>query len=250
MDLNQQVARNTKLSINATAEQRRNFAEKNRAIRAEQGLLRIQQQRSSLHLANLKQEARETRNAANATGGWSRSLRGLGTVIDALGIGALAAGVGEFARNSVVAAGRLSLLTTGLENVTGSSAAAQQRLTELDAIARLPGANLDALIQYNNRLTAIGLTSKETDSVLLNVGQSIVSLGGNAVIAEQALEQISVRHCNRIGLAFRIFAQLSSVCPGSFRPSPMCMALHLHSMAYVKPPKTSAGLSKMRYCLS
>ena len=201
MDLNQQVARNTKLSINATAEQRRNFAEKNRAIRAEQGLLRIQQQRSSLHLANLKQEARETRNAANATGGWSRSLRGLGTVIGALGIGALAAGVGELARNSVVAAGRLSLLTTGLENVTGSSAAAEQRLTELDAIARLPGANLDALIQYNNRLTAIGLTSKETDSVLLNVGQSIVSLGGNAVIAEQALEQISqALQQNRISL--------------------------------------------------
>ena len=201
MDLNQQVARNTKLSINATAEQRRNFAEKNRAIRAEQGLLRIQQQRSSLHLANLKQEARETRNAANATGGWSRSLRGLGTEIGALGIGALAAGVGELARNSVVAAGRLSLLTTGLENVTGSSAAAEQRLTELDAIARLPGANLDALIQYNNRLTAIGLTSKETDSVLLNVGQSIVSLGGNAVIAEQALEQISqALQQNRISL--------------------------------------------------
>ena len=201
MDLNQQIARNTKLSINATAEQRRNFAEKNRAIRAEQGLLRIQQQRSSLHLANLKQEARETRNAANATGGWSRSLRGLGTEIGALGIGALAAGVGELARNSVVAAGRLSLLTTGLENVTGSSAAAEQRLTELDAIARLPGANLDALIQYNNRLTAIGLTSKETDSVLLNVGQSIVSLGGNAVIAEQALEQISqALQQNRISL--------------------------------------------------
>ena len=195
------MARNTKLAVNATAEQRRNFAEKNRAIRAEQGLLRIQQQRSSLHLANLKQEARETRNAANATGGWSRSLRGLGTVIGALGIGALAAGVGELARNSVVAAGRLSLLTTGLENVTGSSAAAEQRLTELDAIARLPGANLDALIQYNNRLTAIGLTSKETDSVLLNVGQSIVSLGGNAVIAEQALEQISqALQQNRISL--------------------------------------------------
>ena len=190
-DLGAQIARNNKLAVNATAEQRRNFAEKNRAIRAEQGLLRIQQQRSTQHLANLKQEARETRNAANATGGWTRSLRGLTTVVDALGIGALAAGVGQFARNTVQAAGRLSLLTTGLENVTGSSAAAEQRLTELDAIARLPGANLDTLIQYNNRLTAIGLTGEEIDSVLLNVGQSIVSLGGNAVLADQSLEQIS-----------------------------------------------------------
>ena len=190
-DLGAQIARNNKLAVNATAEQRRNFAEKNRAIRAEQGLLRIQQQRSTQHLANLKQEARETRNAANATGGWTRSLRGLTTVVGALRIGALAAGVGQFARNTVQAAGRLSLLTTGLENVTGSSAAAEQRLTELDAIARLPGANLDTLIQYNNRLTAIGLTGEEIDSVLLNVGQSIVSLGGNAVLADQSLEQIS-----------------------------------------------------------
>ena len=121
--------------------------------------------------------------------------------------------VAEFARGTVEASARLQLLRTGLENVTGSSEAAAQRLRELDAVARLPGANLDALIQYNNRLTAIGLTGEEIDSILLNVGQSIVSLGGNANLAEQSLEQISQALQNNI-VDLRDFRPIIQRVPG------------------------------------
>ena len=99
--------------------------------------------------------------------------------------------VAEFGKSTVRAAGRLELLTTGLENVEGSGEAAQRRLAELDEIARLPGANLDALIQFSNRLRSIGISSEETDNILKNVGQSVVVLGGNAHTATEALEQIA-----------------------------------------------------------
>ena len=179
---------------------------------------------SAAALGLFDDEARRTRGAtASLTrdfGGASRgagiltnSLGGLTSILGALGIAAVSRQLVEFAQGSVRAAGRLELLTTGLTNVTGSSAAAEQRLRELDAIARLPGANLDALIQYNNRLTAIGLTAEETDSILLNVGQSIVSLGGNAILAEQSLEQISQALQNNI-VDLRDFRPLIQRVPG------------------------------------
>ena len=191
--LNAELAENSKRLLTASGSQREVIQTRNRAIGVNQRLLRSEQQRNSAVLAGLTQERRELGGATRATNLFARAGTNLGQVFfaGALGLGAVGSQVLQFGRSTIQAAGRLSLLRTGLENVTGSSAAAAQRLTELDAVARLPGANLDTLIQYNNRLTAIGLTSEEIDSVLLNVGQSIVSLGGNAALADQSLEQIS-----------------------------------------------------------
>ena len=121
----------------------------------------------------------------------SRALGGAGSVLAEFGIASAAQRIGRFAKGTFAAAGRLELLTTGLENVEGSSEAAQRRLSELDEIARLPGANLDKLIQFSNRMRSIGISTEETDSILKNVGQSVVVLGGNAYTATEALEQIS-----------------------------------------------------------
>ena len=100
-------------------------------------------------------------------------------------------GLIQFAQGSVRASGELDLLRTGLRNIEGSSEAAAHRLEELDAVARLPGANLTALVRYSNRLRSIGLTAEETDAILRGVGQSVVVMGGDAHIATEALEQIS-----------------------------------------------------------
>ena len=91
----------------------------------------------------------------------------------------------------VTAAGQLELLENALVQVQGSTIAASQRLIELDEIARLPGANLEALVRYDARLQAIGLTSHESNLILRNTGQAIVSMGGTAATATEALEQIS-----------------------------------------------------------
>lgn len=134
---------------------------------------------------------RSTEGASRGSQVFTRALGGVGRVLGELGILSATHLLAEFGKSTVRAAGRLELLTTGLKNVEGSSEAAQRRLAELDEIARLPGANLDALIRFSNRLRSIGISSEETDSILKNVGQSVVVLGGNAYTATEALEQIA-----------------------------------------------------------
>ena len=134
---------------------------------------------------------RSTEGASRGSQVFTRALGGVGRVLGELGILSATHLLAEFGKSTVRAAGRLELLATGLENVEGSSEAAQRRLAQLDQIARLPGANLDALIQFSNRLRSIGISSEETDNILKNVGQSVVVLGGNAYTATEALEQIA-----------------------------------------------------------
>ena len=134
---------------------------------------------------------RSTEGASRGTKLFTRALGGVGKILGEFGVLSATHLLAEFTKGTVKAAGRLELLTTGLENVEGSSEAAQRRLAELDEIARLPGANLDSLIQFSNRMRSIGISTEETDNILKNVGQSVVVLGGNAHTATEALEQIS-----------------------------------------------------------
>ena len=134
---------------------------------------------------------RSTEGASRGTKLFTRALGGVGKILGEFGVLSATHLLVEFTKGTVKAAARLELLTTGLENVEGSSEAAQRRLAELDEIARLPGANLDSLIQFSNRMRSIGISTEETDNILKNVGQSVVVLGGNAHTATEALEQIS-----------------------------------------------------------
>ena len=119
------------------------------------------------------------------------SVGRLGSALGGLAIAAGGAAVAKLGGAVVTAAGRLELLENALVQVQGSTIAASQRLIELDEIARLPGANLEALVRYDARLQAIGLTSAESSQILRDTGQSIVSMGGSAIVATEALEQIS-----------------------------------------------------------
>ena len=53
--LGREIAENNVLAAKGTAEERRSIAEKNKSILASQGLLRVDQQRLSIQLANLRQ---------------------------------------------------------------------------------------------------------------------------------------------------------------------------------------------------
>ena len=97
----------------------------------------------------------------------------------------------ELASESLKSAATMEKLRIGVTKVEGSSAAAEKRLQQLENIARLPGANLEKLVQFSNRMKAMGISSKETDTILRSVGQTVVVLGGSAHTAEQALEQIT-----------------------------------------------------------
>ena len=180
MDLNQQVARNTKLSINATAEQRRNFAEKNRAIRAEQGLLRIQQQRSSLHLANLKQEARETRNAANATSGLTRATRGLGGAFAAVGAGLVARELFQVGANSVQASVKVEGFRNSLTALYGDAQVANRVLADLQELSLLPGITFESAVQGAVRLKTVGVEGARAEAVIREFGNAAALAGASS----------------------------------------------------------------------
>ena len=180
MDLNQQVARNTKLSMNATAEQRRNFAEKNRAIRAEQGLLRIQQQRSSLHLANLKQEARETRNAANATSGLTRATRGLGGAFAAVGAELVARELFQVGANSVQASVKVEGFRNSLTALYGDAQVANRVLADLQELSLLPGITFESAVQGAVRLKTVGVEGARAEAVIREFGNAAALAGASS----------------------------------------------------------------------
>ena len=129
----------------------------------------------------------------NATTGIGAFGAGLGKVLPLLGslgvtIPIIADRVYRFGRSTIDAAAQMEQFQRGLVIVEGTGA--PERLQELIEVANLPGINLDRLINYNNRLRALGLTATEIDALLLSTGQTIVTMGGNAHIAAEAVEQM------------------------------------------------------------
>ena len=128
--------------------------------------------------------------ANRGVGVFTRSLSGAGSVLGALGFAVATQQIGRFGIESIQAAGRLEQYTRAITQIEGSSEAAEKRLESLIEIANLPGLNFEALTRYSNRLRAAGLGAEDTDKILLTVGQTIVSLGGNASTASLAMEQL------------------------------------------------------------
>ena len=211
--LGRQVAENNKLAVTATATERRAIQEKNRALRAEQGLLRVEQQRQSLRVANARQVSREFAQASRGTQAWTRSLTGLQSVLGALGIVAVTQQISEFTITSIRAAGELEQYVRATEQITGSSEAAAERIEDLIEIANLPGLNFEALARFSNRLIAAGLSADDTNKILLTTGQTIVTLGGTAATAALAMEQI-IQAVQLGKVDFRDFRTIVQQIPG------------------------------------
>ena len=69
-------------------------------------------------------------------------------------------------------------LRRATEQIQGSSAAAEMRISQLIEVANLPGLNFEPLVRYANQFATLGLSAEDTDKILLGVGQTVVSLGG------------------------------------------------------------------------
>ena len=205
--LNEQIARNNRLAVDATGNARESLREQNQRLRAERGLLTAQRQRLNLLLPGLRDEIRATREASQATRRFSGVLNEIGGVVGGIGIAELAFHIQQFATNSVRAAAELQGFQRGLQIIEGTNA--PNRLQELIEVANLPGLQLAQLINYNNRLRAIGLSAEEVDSILLTTGQTILAMGGTSDIASQAVEQlVQALQTNTVSLQdFRSIAQ-------------------------------------------
>ena len=205
--INTQVALNRRSLLSATDAQKENLQQTNRRLTAEKGLLSAQRQRLNLALPGLRDEIRATREATTATRRLSGVFNEISGIVGGIGITELAFHVGEFATNSVRAAAQMQGFQRGLEIIEGTNA--PQRLVELVEVANLPGLQLAQLVNYNNRLRAIGLSADEVDKILLTTGQTILAMGGTADVAAQAVEQISqALSTNTVSLQdFRSIAQ-------------------------------------------
>ena len=81
-------------------------------------------------------------------------------------------------------------MTRATTQIEGSAEAAEERIDALIQVANLPGLQFEPLVRYSNRLRAAGIEGQDVDTILLSVGQTIVSLGGSAATAELAMEQL------------------------------------------------------------
>lgn len=151
--------------------------------------------------------------ANKGVGVFTRSVSGMGSALGALGITVAAHQVTRFGIESIQAAGKLEQYTRAITQIEGSSQAAERRLAELVEIANLPGLNFEALTRYSNRLRAAGLGAEDTDKILLTVGQTIVSLGGNASTASLAMEQL-IQAVQLGKVDFRDFRTIVQQIPG------------------------------------
>ena len=133
---------------------------------------------------------RATDGASRGSQIFTRALGGIGRALGAFGIASAGRLLAEFGTSSVKAAGELEQYVRATEQITGSAEAAAARIASLEEIANLPGLNFEALTRFSNRLIAAGVSGSDADKILLTVGQTVVSLGGDASKAALAMEQL------------------------------------------------------------
>ena len=138
-------------------------------------------------LAQLNQSMTQS---TRSTGVFTAGLGNLRGVLGGLGIAVVTHQLGQFSINSIQAAASLEQLTRATTQIEGSAEAAESRIAALIEVANLPGLQFEPLVRYSNRLRAAGVEGEDVDTILLSVGQTIVSLGGSAATAELAMEQL------------------------------------------------------------
>ena len=192
------LARNNSLVASGTDAQKRGYAERNRAIRVEQGLLRARKATHDSTIKNLAQEKRELAaiikdyrqlervaksSRSQGKGGFGGLIQGLKSTplladAAAMGIGVVAAGAARLGKEALTAAGKYNDLIRGLTFVEGSAEAAALRFDELNELAKLPSLDRNTLIQYNNSLSALGASKTEIDDVFIALSRGVSTFGG------------------------------------------------------------------------
>ena len=185
--LGRQIAENNVLAAKGTAEERRAIAEKNRSIRASQGLLRVEQQRQSIQLANLRQINRESRQASGGMNLLARAGReavatfGAFVALDAVHY------LSEFARGSARAAIQIDSQTRALAVLTGSATEAQRALREIQDLADEPGLRFRQAVDGAVALRAIGTEAETTTRILRELANAAAFSGGGGGEFERGL---------------------------------------------------------------
>ncbi|MFD1141857.1 tape measure protein [Larkinella insperata] len=85
----------------------------------------------------------------------------------------------------------INALQLGLENITGSAAAAKARFEELKEVARLPGLGLEEAVQGDVRLQAVGFSAETSKRALLEFGNALALTGGGRVELDAVITQLS-----------------------------------------------------------
>ena len=186
-NLNERIIRNNAATAAGTAEQRQKTAETNRGIRAEAGLLRVQQQRNAIVLAGLRQETGLLANVRQQTGLLTRATQGLGAAFGALGIAGVTAGITNIARGSVEAAVRVEGFRNSLTALYGSAEVGNRTLADLRDLAQLPGITFEGAVEGAVRLKTVGVEGDRANAVIREFGNAAALSGATTIEMTRAI---------------------------------------------------------------
>ena len=190
-NLGEQIAKNNARTASGTAEERRKTAETNRGLRAQQMLLRAQQNRQAIALAGLRQESgllanvrrqtelldRETRNAGGGARIFSTAFGELAGTLGAIGITEVAFGIVQAGAAATRASIQVEAATNTFEALGLGAAGAEQRVAELIELSRNPGISFPQAIQAATRLETVGISGERADAVIREFGNSLALVG-------------------------------------------------------------------------
>ena len=190
-NLGEQIAKNNARTASGTAAERAKTAETNRGLRAQQMLLRAQQNRQAIALAGLRQESgllanvrrqtelldRETRNAGGGARIFSTAFGELAGTLGAIGITEVAFGIVQAGAAATRASIQVEAATNTFEALGLGAAGAEQRVAELIELSRNPGISFPQAIQAATRLETVGISGSRADSVIREFGNSLALVG-------------------------------------------------------------------------
>ena len=185
--LGRQIAENNQRAVDATAEERRAIQEKNRSLRASQGLLRAEQQRQSISLAGLRQNTGLLAQARTGTQTLTRATNLLGGALATLGFAALATEVTQFVGASIRASNRVEGFRNSLTALYGDAQIAENVLMDLRDASQLPGITFEGAVQGAVRLKTVGIEGDRALGVITQFGNAAALSGASAEELGRAL---------------------------------------------------------------
>ena len=181
------MAKNNVATAKGTAAERAKTTEINRGIKAQQGLLRVQQQRQSQNLAQLRTGNGLLSESRKQTDLLSRATGGLGTQLAALGFASIATEVTQFATDSIRAGVRVEGFRNSLTALYGDAQIAEGVLDDLREAAQLPGITFAGAVQGAIRLKTVGVEGDRATAVIREFGNAAALAGAGTDEVGRAL---------------------------------------------------------------
>ena len=177
-NLSETIARNNQRTAAGTAAERAKTAETNRGLRAQQMLLRAQQNRQAIALAGLRQESGLLAQNRRQTELLTRVTRGLGSafgVVAGVGLGTVLL---DITRSSVQASVRVEGFRRSLTALYGDAQIAEGELDRLRETAQLPGITFEGAVQGAIRLKTVGREGADAEAIIREFSNANALAGG------------------------------------------------------------------------